>query len=524
MQDRAYHYSENERPMVPGAPYLPPHSASRRMRYVMVAVLMSTFGIFGNSLVTENLQQIAGGYSSYSAELVWLTGAYVGVGASSNIFMIKGRMQFGLPVMLYGSLLLYAAAAAADAVWGTLFTAILSRAANGLSTSTGVATSVYCLMQALPKPKRILAIATPIACTQLAQPLARLVPVDFLTLNSNTTLHLLTLLIPLLQIVLLALNPLPRTYTKKVFELVDLITGVLVAGSAIMLACALAAGQTYWWNDAPFLGELIIGAVLAGALALMIEARRKRPEINLQWLSRRHIVGIMGVALVERVSLSAQTSSAPGLLALRSLNNDQYHHLFAMITLAMFVGILVMLKTLGPKSLLFQMVVALGCIAMGALLACANNSLVRPDDLILSQCLIGFGATLFAGPALVACISQVLQRGAEVLVPTVLVFAAVQNFGTLAGTALLSSVQYISQQTAIAGYANRFRVGSPLIAQWSANLSDLSSSAQQQAAVIGYLNSFRLVVVIALIAMLVVLATALYSVYTTRAAAEGTQN
>jgi MFS family permease len=305
---------------------------------------------------------------------------------------------------------------------------------------------------------------------------------------------------------------------------VDLITGVLVAGSAIMLACALAAGQTYWWNDAPFLGELIIGAVLAGALALMIEARRKRPEINLQWLSRRHIVAIMAVALVERVSLSAQTSSAPGLLALRSLNNDQYHHLFAMITLAMFVGILVMLKTLGPKTLLFQMVVALGCIAMGALLACANNSLVRPDDLILSQCLIGFGATLFAGPALVACISQVLQRGAEVLVPTVLVFAVVQNFGTLAGTALLSSVQYISQQTAIAGYANRFRVGSPLITQWSASLSDLSSSAQQQAAVIGYLNSFRLVVVIALIAMLVVLATALYSVYTTRAAAEGAQN
>jgi hypothetical protein len=510
--------------MVPGAPYLPPHSRSRRLRYVVVAILMSTFGIFGNSLVTENLQQVAGGYSSYSAELVWLTAAYVGVGASSNVVMIKGRMQLGLPLMLYGSLVLYALAAAADATWGTLFTAILSRAANGLSTSTGVATSVYCLMQALPKNKRILAIATPIACVQLAQPLARLVPVDFLTLDSNTTLHLLTLLIPLLQILLLALNPLPRTYTQKVFEPVDLITGVLVVSGAMMLACALAAGQTYWWNDAPFLGQLLIGAIITLGLALMVEARRQRPEINLQWLSRRHILGIMAIALVERVSLSVQTSSVPGLLALRSLNNDQYHHLFALVALAMFVGILVMLKTLGPKALLFQMVAALGCIAMGALIACASNSLVRPDDLILSQCLIGFGATLFAGPALLACISQVLQRGAEVLVPTVLVFAAVQNFGTLIGTALLSSVQYLSQQTAIAGYANRFRATSPLIAPWHSNLSDLSSSAQQQAAVIGYLNSFRLVAVIALVAMLAVLATALYSVYTTRAAAEGSPN
>jgi len=525
IQDSDYPFTVDERPNVAGAPYLPPHSPGRRIRYVMVAILMSLAGIFGNSLVTGNLPQIAGGYFSYSAELIWLTGAYVGVGASANIFMIKGRQQFGLPVMLFGSLVVYATAAAADAAFGNLYTAVLARAANGLSTSTGVAASVYYLMSALPKTKRLLAIATPIACIQLAQPLARLVPVDFLTADGNRNLHLVTLLVPLLQIVLLALNPLPRTYTIKVFERVDLLTGILVVSGFTMLACALASGETYWWTEAPFLGELLIGSAITLGLAVMIEVRRERPEINVRWLTRRRLVAFMSIALVERIALGVQTSSIPGLLTLRSLNNDQYHLLFGMVVLCMIAGILIMLATLGPKALLFQMVTALGCIALGALMACSVNSLSIPNDLIVSQCLIGFGATLFVGPALAYTLSQMFQNGGtQVLVPTVLVFAAVQNFGSAAGAALLSSVQYASQQYAISGYAERFSATSPMIARWSSDLSELSSTASQQAAVIGYLNSFRVVVVIALAAMAVLLVTALFSLYTNRTEAQGKQN
>lgn len=514
VEDTAYRFTEDERPTVAGAPYLPRHALHRRFRYVLVALLMSLAGTFGNSLITENLAQLAGGYSAYSAEMVWLTGAFVGVGACSNIFMIKGRQQLGLALMLFGSLALYAIAAGADVLFANLTTAVLSRAANGLATSTGVAASVYYLMSALPKSRRILAVATPIACVQLAQPLARLVPVDWLIHDSNTTLRLIVMLIPLLQILLLALNPLPPTYRIKVFEWLDLLTGPLIAGGAVMLGCVLASGQTYWWNDAPFLGELLVGSLACLGLALMIEVRRQRPEIDIRWLTHRRIAAFMAIALLERVALGVQTSSVPGLLALRSLNNDQYHHLFGWIALAMLLGIVVMLRTLAPKALLYQMVVALGCIAFGALLACSYNSLVRPDDLIVSQCLIGFGATLFVGPALFFTISQVLQHGTEVLVPTVLVFAATQNLGSVVGAALLGSVQYASQHYAIAGYANRLDAGSPLVN--SASLGDLSSAVSQQAAVIGYLNSFRCVVVIALVGMVVVLASAAYSTYISR--------
>lgn len=512
--DHSYHFSEDERPSIAGAPYLPPHTPGRRLAYVIVALLMSLSGTFGNSLITGNLAQLAGGYSSYSAEMVWLTGVFVGVGACSNLFMIKGRQQLGLPLMLFGSLGLYVLAAGADVLFSNLTTAILSRAANGLATSTAVASSVYYLMSALPKSRRVLAVATPIACVQLAQPLARLVPVDFLIADSNTTLRLLVMLIPLLQILLIALSPLPPTYRIKTFEWTDILTGVLVACGAIMLGCALAAGSTYWWSDAPFVGELMLGAMLMIGLALMIEACRKRPEIDIGWLSNRHISAFMGIALLERVSLAMQTSSVPGLLALRSLNNDQYHALFGWVTVAMLAGIVVMLSTLGPKSLLYQMVIALCCIAMGALLACFNNGSVRPQDLIVSQCLIGFGTTLFVGPALLYSVSQVLKQGAQVLVPTVVIFAVTQNMGSVVGSALLSSVQYATQRFAISGYANRLSVASPLIDPSS--LTTLTNEVSQQASVIGYLNGFRLVVVIALAAMLVVLAAATYSSYLNR--------
>jgi hypothetical protein len=513
-ENRTYHFTEAQRPNVAGAPYLVPHTLPRRVAYVVVALLMSLSGTFGNSLITENLAQLAGGYSAYSAEMVWLTGAFVGVGACSNLFVIKGRQQLGLPSMLFGALGLYALAAAADVVFANLTTAVLSRAANGLATSTAVAASVYYLMSALPASKRILAVATPIACVQLAQPLARLVPVDFLTTDSNTTLRLLVMLIPLLQIILLALNPLPPTYRIKVFEKLDMLTGPLVACGAVMLGCALAAGATYWWSDAPFVGVLLAGAVVTLGLALIVEARRKRPQIDISWLTHRRIAAFMGIALLERLALAVQTSSVPGLLALRSLNNDQYHTLFGWVSLAMLAGIVTMLATLGPKSLLYQMLAALGCIALGALLACSTNGSVRPQDLILSQCLIGFGATLFVGPALLFSISQVLKQGAQVLVPTVLVFAATQNLGSVAGSALLSSVQFAAQHYAIAGYANRLAAASPLVAPQA--LATLASQVSQQAAVIGYLNSFRLVVVIALLAMAVILANAAYSTYLNR--------
>lgn len=512
--DHAYHFTEDQRPNVAGAPYLPPHTLGRRVAYVIVALLMSLSGTFGNSLITENLAQLAGGYSAYSAEMVWLTGVFVGVGACSNLFVIKGRQQFGLPLMLFGALGLYALAAAADVLFANLTTAILSRAANGLATSTAVASSVYYLMSALPQSKRILAVATPIACVQLAQPLARLVPVDFLIADGNTTLRLLVLLIPVLQIVILALNPLPPTYRIKTFEWVDLITGVFVACGAVMLGCGLATASTYWWNDAPFVGELMLGAVLTIGAALLVEACRKRPEIDIGWLSNRHICTFMGIALLERVSLAVQTSSVPGLFALRSLNNDQYHALFGWVSVAMLAGIVIMLATLNPRSLLYQMVAALGCIAMGALLACFSNGSVRPQDLIVSQCLIGFGATLFVGPALLYSVSQVLKQGPQVLVPTVLIFAATQNLGSVIGSALLNSVQYATQRYAISGYANRLSATDPRVDPSA--LSTLTSEVSRQASVIGYLNSFRLVLVIALAATLVVLAAAAYSSYSNR--------
>jgi hypothetical protein len=89
-------------------------------------------------------------------------------------------------------------------------------------------------------------------------------------------------------------------------------------------------------------------------------------------------------------------------------------------------------------------------IALGAGLDSQASNLTRPEQLYLSQALIGFGTTLFIGPALAFGILRVL-RGPEMFITTIVLFSVTQNVGGLAGSALLGSLQIASAQGACRG-------------------------------------------------------------------------
>lgn len=61
----------HERPLLPGSPSTPHHSALRRCVYLIVCGIVAITGGLGNALVTVNLPYLQGSLGVYAAEIVW---------------------------------------------------------------------------------------------------------------------------------------------------------------------------------------------------------------------------------------------------------------------------------------------------------------------------------------------------------------------------------------------------------------------------------------------------------------------
>ena len=142
-----------------------------------------------------------------------------------------------------------------------------------------------------------------------------------------------------------------------------------------------------------------------------------------------------------RLALAEQTYGAVGLLTAGNLDNDQLRELFGWVIVSMLAGIAACVQTLSEPALPRQVIFASLAIAAGAWMDSHANNLTRPEQLYLSQSLIGFGTCLFIGPTLAHGILKVVRLGADYFVTLVVVFSMTQNVGGLAGSALLGSYQ-----------------------------------------------------------------------------------
>ena len=171
---------------------------------------------------------------------------------------------------------------------------------------------------------------------------------------------------------------------------------------------------------------------------------------------------------------------------------------------------------LSQERLRLLVAIAALIIALGAMIDSNATSLSRPPELYLSQSLIGFGTTLFIGPALVYGFLRMLKQGATHLVSFIVMFNITQNVGGYAGSALLGSYQIIQARAHAASLADRLLGSDPQVIQRIQNgagavagaLPDLTlrgaegstllgQSLAQQANILAYNDVFRLVTMMA---------------------------
>jgi len=512
-----YQFSPEERAVLPGAPFAARHSGLRQTAYAGTALLIGVCSTFPNALVTVNVGTISGSLGLYIVEASWLPAIYVAMNATGNLTLIKARAQFGIPAVMYALLTGYSVAALLQLAFPSFASAIVIRAINGMTAAGLVTLTIYYLIEVFPRRLLPLAPIIGIGLAQLGTPLARLVPVELLAINSWRGLCLIELAVALGILALLLAFPLPPSQRTKAFEPLDLVTIGLIVPAMLLLCGVLGVGRVAWWTDTPWLGWALTAAVPLFAVAVLIEKHRARPLLQLGWLGSVDILRFAAVALLVRLALAEQTYGSVGLLTSGGLTNDQLHTLFVIVAVAMVLGTACAALTFSEGRLPWQVLIASLIIALGAWLDSGATNVTRPPQLYLSQALIGFGTTLYVGPALTYGLLRMLSRGADVFVSFVVLFSVTQNVGGLLGSAILGTYQYMQTHAhalalsehlfaADPNVVDRVRLGAAAIAgavadptQQSAQGAGLLARAMtQEATILAYNDVFRLVAFLAL--------------------------
>ena len=459
-----YQFKPHEFPVVPGSPFTPDHSRSRRLAYAGIGVLAGITGGLGNALVTANLPYFQGTLRLTAEEAAWIPAVYVMTNVCANLVLVKFRQQFGLDLFVKLVLAAYVVTAVAHLFLHGFWSAILVRAASGVAAAGLTALAVLSLFQALPAPKRIGAILIGISIPQLAIPLARALAPSLLEWGDWRMSYYFEVGLALLTLAAATALPLPPGKFEKVFERDDLVTIALFLPGMVLLCAVLGLGRILWWLESDWIGWALIGAILFLSAAFAAEHRRSNPLLVTRWMGQWVIIRIALVAIFVRILLSEQSFGSIGLLSAVGMGIDQVQTLYVIVTLASLAGLIAAIRIFKPQAPARPMQIACLLIAAGAFLDAFATNLTRPANLYFSQALIGFGALLFIGPAMVIGVSRTLLAGKENFISWLVLFGATQNLGGLIGSAAFGTFQTIRAKFHFSQLAERAVLTDPVVA------------------------------------------------------------
>ena len=400
-------WQPHEKPALLGSPSTPEHPTSKRIAYGVVGLLVCLTGALGNAVVTANLQNLQGTFGAWSTEIAWLPAVYVMTNVSINLLLVKFRQQYGLRAFTEGFLVLYVLVTFFHLFVNDLSSALMVRAAHGMVAAALSSLGIYYQIQAWPAKHRLKALTIGITGSSLA------------------------------CVMVLKLPPGDR---RKVFEKKDFITFFLLAPGMALLCAVLSLGRLEWWFETPWIGWALALSLVLIVSAIVFEHNRSNPLLNTRWLSSGSIVRLGLIMLLIRIVLAEQNTGVIGWLQYAGLQNEQMTHLAWSIFAGIVCGIVTSCLTIKPTKLAWPIITSLALMIVASLLDSQSNNLTRPDQLMFSQFLRGFGSAFFLAPAMLAAIGGVIADPRN-LVSFSVMFGMSQNLGGLLGSAILGTFQ-----------------------------------------------------------------------------------
>ncbi|MFP5393405.1 MAG: MFS transporter [Gammaproteobacteria bacterium] len=443
-------------------PWHPPHV---RVAYGCVALLVGITGGLGNALVSANLPAIQGSLGLTPAQGAWLPAAFIMVNVTSNLLVFKFRQQYGLRVFAEIGLTLYALVTLLHLMVGGFGMAIAVRAASGLAGATTSTLAMLYMLQAAPRKYTGKMLVLGVGVAQLAVPLAWVLSPSLLNVGQWHNLYLFEAGLALCSLAAVVMLKLPPGIHIQAFEPLDFLTFALMAPGAAMLVAVLAQGYVRWWFDTPWLAWLLIGAFLLIGAALFVEHHRTNPLLQTRWLMQGPMIRLMIGAFLLRFLTSEQSYGAVGLLRTLGMGPDQMQPLFAVVLAGTVCGIVASALTFSPRTMLWQIVLAIVFFSVAAWVDYGRTSLDRPQDFYFSQFVLALGAGMFMGPLIMVGFTQALKHGPTHIVTFSVMLSMAQSLGGFSASAVLSTYQLHREQVYSSDIVAAINPGDPVVAQ-----------------------------------------------------------
>lgn len=529
-------WQPHERPALPGSPSTPLHSTHKRWLYALVGVLVAITGGLGNSLVIANLQYLQGALGATTAEMAWLPAASVMTNVCMNLLLVKFRQQFGLRAFTEVFLVLYALVTFGHLFVNDLNSAIAVRAAHGMVGAALSSLGLYYMIQAFPAKWRLKALVLGLGTAQLALPLARLFSEDLLQIAEWRGLYLFELGMALICLGCVFLLKLPPGDRFKTFEKLDFLTFAILASGVALLCAVLSLGRIDWWFEAPWIGVASACSLVLIMTGLAIEHNRANPLLMTRWLGSGTMIRLALAVILIRMVLSEQSTGAVGFMQMLNMSYQQMHTLYVVMLAGAVAGLVVSALTINPAHLLMPLVISLALMATGSVMDSFSSNLTRPQNLYISQFLLGFGGTFFLGPTMVLGTKNVLTNPRN-LVSFSVMFGICQNLGGLIGAALLGTFQVVREKFHSSMIVEHLTLLDPRVAArvqsggaaYGGIVADpdlrnlmgirsLATAATREANVMAYNDVFMLIAIVAILTMLWIFTRSLWLLSTTKAA------
>lgn len=510
----------------PAAPVQhPPLHWKHAILYMAASCMLALSQGLGQGFISANIPQIAGDLGITTTQASWLMAAYMIPRASLPLMLIKIRTQFGLRRFAEVGIIVYVVVAFI-AIWIEDFrSAVVAQFLSGAAAAPlSTLAFLYMLEPLAPQWKMRLGLPLAMAMLLSGPSVARIVSPALIGDGGLTWVHLTVLgmaMVSLALVFALPLRPMPR---MKVIQPLDfgifLLIGFGFAGPTI----GFVQGPIHYWMDAPWIGVLLAASVGALALAVAIELNRTAPLLDFRWLVSPAILHLTGTLFLFRLILSEQSTGAPRMFQVLGVAPSQLTVLFAVIVGATLLGALAVVGWIKPTRVPVYHIVALILIAIGALMDGNSTIDTRPEQLIVSQALIGFAGMLFLPPAMMAGLISALAKGPQYLLSFVIVFIATQSLGGVIGSGIFTTFinhqqaahyQVLTEQLTAASaqttraiaqqivlYSGQITDGATLKAQ---AVSQIAQTASSQAYVMAYNDAYRLIAAIAIFALVALL-------------------
>lgn len=528
-------WQPHERPSLPGSPSTPLHPTHKRWLFAMVGVLVAITGGLGNALVIANLQYLQGALGATTAEMAWLPAAYVMTNVCMNLLLVKFRQQFGLRAFTEVFLVLYALVTFGHLFVNDLSSAIAVRAAHGMVGAALSSLGLYYMIQAFPAKWRLKALVLGLGTAQLALPLARLFSEDLLQIAEWRGLYLFELGMALICLGCVFLLKLPPGDRFKTFEKLDFLTFAILATGVALLCAVLSLGRIDWWLEAPWIGVASACSLVLIMAGLAIEHNRANPMLMTRWLGSGVMIRLALAVILIRMVLSEQSTGAVGFMQMLNMSYQQMHTLYVVMLAGAIAGLVVSALTINPAHLLMPLVISLALMATGSVMDSFSSNLTRPQNLYISQFLLGFGGTFFLGPTMVLGTKNVLTNPRN-LVSFSVMFGICQNLGGLMGAALLGTFQIVREKFHSSMIVEHLSLLDPRVAARVSSggsayggviadpelrnlmgIRSLATAATREANVMAYNDVFMLIAIIAILTMIWIFIRSLWLMSTTKA-------